>query len=50
LSSKTDAEATSNAEVHTYQGGHFDVYDTDAGKIFEQAIEAEMAFLQRCLR
>ena len=47
---KRAAEATPNAEVHTYLGGHFDVYDTDAGTIFEQAIEVEMAFLQKCFR
>jgi uncharacterized protein len=43
------AKATPKAEIQTYHGGHFDVYDTDGGAVFEQAIEAETAFLQRCL-
>lgn len=44
------AEATPDAEVVTVHGGHFDVYATDGGPVFEQAMAAESAFLQRRLR
>ncbi|MFN3745575.1 MAG: alpha/beta hydrolase [Hyphomicrobiaceae bacterium] len=45
---KRTVDATPTAEVHTYSGGHFDVYEP-GGAIFQEATMAEIAFLRRCL-